>query len=341
MTTTLPEGVVTGVGAVDVLDPHVGAQITIDEVPDLPHVPELPLRGPWAEPVGRLAALLVDLPVELEIGRWRMASGVGRDLRRSRSLLAEDLDAVEEHWAGFEGPAKLQLLGPLSAAALVELRNGAAVVSDAGAVDELGSSLAEGLLEHVAQLSGRVPGAEWVVQVDEPLCADVARGRRPRPSGWGTFPALEPSVTSDLISRVVDAAHRIGCPVVVHCCDPEPDWDLLTGTSADALSVPLRHLDTAGGEGAARLERWWGSGRGLWSSVARPGEDSSASARLRQLRSVLGAPGEEFGRRLVLTPPCAWDRERLEATGGNARVAPVGARAYGEVRALAKRLDDG
>jgi hypothetical protein len=337
VTTALPGGVVTGLGALDGVDPQVAARITLDEAVDLPHVPELPLRGPWAEPAGRLAAVLVDLPVELAVGRWRMASGGGRDLSRARGLLARDLDAVEEQWAGFEGPAKLQLLGPLSAAAMVELRNGDAAVSDQGALRDLGASLAEGVVEHVGELSRRVPGADWIVQVDEPAAALVTAGRLSRPSGWGVFPALASAEASALLSHVVEVVRGTGAAIVVHCCDAHPDWELLTGSGADGLSVPLPPSGTDQGEWADRLEQWWGSGRGLWVSVAHAGDQDPSRSRLRQLKSVLGAEDEELRRRLVLTPSCGWDPERR--AGGTGGAVPVGARAYAEVRTLARELD--
>ncbi len=49
-------------------------------------------------------------PLELELERWRTASAPGRDVRRSRSLLAEDLDAFEEVLQGFTGPVKVQVV---------------------------------------------------------------------------------------------------------------------------------------------------------------------------------------------------------------------------------------
>ena len=68
----------------------------LGELPDLPHLPELPARGPGADMIGRTAALLIDLPVDLQPSGWRLADRPGRDLRRPRDLLARDLDALED-----------------------------------------------------------------------------------------------------------------------------------------------------------------------------------------------------------------------------------------------------
>ena len=336
---TVPGGVVTGLGAIDTVDPRLAARIAIQEAPDLPHVPELPLRGPWAQPLGRLGALLVDLPVELEAGRWRLASGGGRDLRRARAMVGEDLDAVEEQWNGYSGMAKLQVLGPLSAAATLELRGGEAVASDSGAVDDLTASLVEGVAEHVVELSRRVPGATWVAQIDEPVAADLVRGRVRRSSGWGVVDAMPAVDAAELLRRVVRCAHDEGAGVVVHSCDAAPDWGLLTGSGADVLSVPLPRLDDDLLGWAGPVDSWWNDGRGLWAAVERPEDVSGSVAAARLLASVMGADADQLARRLVLTPRCGWAPGRRP--GAPEVAAPVGAQAYADVRALLRQLAQG
>ena len=72
------------------------ARIIAGELPDFPHLAELPGRGPGADLTGRTAALLVDIPVEVTPRGWRIAEHPGRDLRRARTMLSSDLDAMEE-----------------------------------------------------------------------------------------------------------------------------------------------------------------------------------------------------------------------------------------------------
>src|SRR5689334_9634345 len=56
-----PPGATTGIGSMPGVDPAETAGIVVGELPDLPHLPELPNRGLGADLLGRSAALLVDL----------------------------------------------------------------------------------------------------------------------------------------------------------------------------------------------------------------------------------------------------------------------------------------
>ncbi|HEX5017878.1 MAG TPA: methionine synthase [Actinomycetes bacterium] len=321
----LPRGVVTGLGPVVGTQSDEAARLVIGELSELPHIPELPARGPWAESVGRSAALLVDLPLELDVDRWRAAPGVGRDLARARSMLAQDLDAVEEHWAGYAGSAKLQVCGPLTLMASIELRSGDAFVADPVARDDLAASLVEGVISHIAELRRRVPEATWCVQLDEPRAQTVTRGEVARPSGWGTVPAVEIQDATTLLRRAVDAVHGVECGVVVNTCVLDPEWRVITGSDADGIIVDVGRTDRSAG-GAARqleeqLERWWAGGAGLWCAVD-PG-DGNGVGKLRELSSLVGAAPDAFADRVVLTPRCG---------------AAVSAAAYAELRALNERF---
>ncbi len=96
-------------------DPAEAIRIVVDELPDFPFLPELPSPGPGADLVGRTAALLVDMPVETATGGWRIAERPGRVMRTARSMLSNDLDTMEEQLAGYEGPLKISLAGPVDA----------------------------------------------------------------------------------------------------------------------------------------------------------------------------------------------------------------------------------
>src|ERR1700722_13847054 len=90
-------GTATGVGSMPGENPLEAARVVAGELPDFPYLAELPGRGPGADITGRAAGLLVDIPVELAGPRgWRIAERPGIDLRRARSLLSTDLDAMEE-----------------------------------------------------------------------------------------------------------------------------------------------------------------------------------------------------------------------------------------------------
>ena len=187
-------GVATGVGSLPGTDPAEATRTVFGELPDLPHVPELPARGAGADMIGRGAAFLVDLPVDLQPSGWRLVDRPGRDLRRSLDFLARDLDTLEDLAQDYAGPLKLQVAGPWTLAATVELHYGDKAVSDPGATRDLTQSLAEGVRRHVADMAGRLPGAQIVLQLDEPALPAVLVGDVPTASGFGTLRAVEEQV---------------------------------------------------------------------------------------------------------------------------------------------------
>src|SRR6266545_2176675 len=115
-------GAATGIGSLPGTDFAEAVKIVFGEVPDFPHLPELPARGPGADMIGRGAGLLVDLPVEIYAGRWRVTARPGRDARVTRDLLERDLDAVTEHAAEYTGPLKVASAGPWTLASSVQLQ---------------------------------------------------------------------------------------------------------------------------------------------------------------------------------------------------------------------------
>ena len=92
-------------------NPMEAAKTIAGELPDLPHLAELPGRGPGADITGRTAALLIDIPVDVTPRGWRIAERPGRDIRRAKSMLSSDLDAMEEVLDGYQGPLKIVLSG--------------------------------------------------------------------------------------------------------------------------------------------------------------------------------------------------------------------------------------
>ena len=164
----LPTGVGTGVGSMPGTDARAAAAVVNGEL-DLAHLVELPARGIGADLIGRMAAILVGLPMDTATWGYRLAQRHSRLARRAADLLAEDLDVVEELWetAGFIGTGrtfKVQVAGPFTTSASVELTNGQRVLKDHGAVRDIVESTAEGVREHVAEVERRL-GARVVVQI--------------------------------------------------------------------------------------------------------------------------------------------------------------------------------
>ena len=147
--------IATGVGSLPGDDEHAYAEavrIVLGELPDLPHLPELPGRGAIATMTGRALAVMSDLGADLQPAGWRLTDAPGVDHRRARSLLAQDLDTLEEQAQESERVRfKIQVAGPWTLAATVEKPRGDKVLSDFGARRELAQALAEGLRTHVAR----------------------------------------------------------------------------------------------------------------------------------------------------------------------------------------------
>ena len=212
---------------------------------DVPYVPELPGRGATASMTGRALALLEGLTVDLQPAGWRLVGdgAPGVDHRRTRSLLAQDLDAVEEQAQGWEGPFKTQVAGPWTLAATVEKPRGDRVLSDHGARRDLAESLAEGVRAHVRDLRRRVPGAtSLVVQVDEPALGVVLAAQVPTASGFGRHRAVHPPEASALLATVLSAIAEEGAEPWVHSCAPGVPWDLVRGAGATGLVLDLSML---------------------------------------------------------------------------------------------------
>jgi Cobalamin-independent synthase, Catalytic domain len=216
-------------------DPMEAARTVAGELPDLPYLAELPDRGPGADIIGRTAALLVDIPVELAGPRgWRIPDRPGRDLRRARSLLSSDLDAMEEVLDGYAGLVKIQLAGPWTLAAAIEQPHSLKVaLADPGLVADIASSLAEGAAAHVAEVAKRIPKATLLVQLDEPALPSVLRGAVPTPSGLSRVRVVEEEDARERLREVLAATRKY---TVVHCCGRDVPFGIIVSAGADAVS---------------------------------------------------------------------------------------------------------
>lgn len=294
-----PAGAATGVGSLPGEDPVQACRLVFGELPDLPHIPELPNRGAGADMIGRTAALLVDLYVDLQPSGWRLVPRAGMDLRRARSFLARDLDALEEIADGYTGLLKLQVTGPWTMAASVELNRGDKALADPGAVRDLRESLTEGLRQHVTEVGRRVPGAELLVQLDEPSLPAVVAGRVKTASGFDVLPAVETREAQDALAAVIDA---LDTPVVGHCCAADAPIELFRGAVAVSLDAAALPADDALGEAVE-------AGTVLILGVV-PGTDTDLSTVdstanvARKLWSRLGFKPESLAQQVVLSPAC-------------------------------------
>jgi methionine synthase II (cobalamin-independent) len=233
-------GSATGVGSLPGTDIVEAVRTILGELPDLPYLPELPSRGPGADMIGRAAGLLVDMPVELYAGRWRIAGRPGIDLRRTHDLWARDLDALTDQASEYAGPIKLAVAGPWTLAASVDLPIGGRLLRDPGAVRDLVASLAEAVATLVRDVSARLPSARVLVQLDEPSLPLALAGRVATESGLGMLRVVEESTARDALTAVIAAA---GVPVVVHCCAADVPIGLFRDAGAVAVGLDLDQID--------------------------------------------------------------------------------------------------
>jgi len=294
-------GPATGVGSLPGADPAEAVRTVLGELPGLPHLPELPARGAGADLIGRSAALLVDLAVDLTPAGWRLVPRPGIDLRRAREFLARDLDALHDAADGWTGPLKVQAAGPFTLAAGLERLRGERAIVDAGARRDLAQSLAEGVSEHVAAVRGRIPGAEVVVQLDEPTLPAVLQGALPTASGFGKLPPLEAPDVQVELAAVLTA---VPGPVVVHCCAARLPWDLLRGAGAAGISFDLGLVQDLDAVGTAV-----DAGTHLLVGVV-PGTDAdlpaakATASRVGAWWNELGFAADQLPGAVTLTPTC-------------------------------------
>ena len=328
-----PPGSATGLGALPDTDPVEATRVVLGELPELPHLPELPERGAGSDPVGRTAALLVDLHVDVLAGRWRLVDRPASEERRARDLLARDLDALEEVAEPHRGPLKLQVVGPWTLAGSLELPRGEKALSDLGATRDLAASLAEGVALHVNEVGRRLPGvSRLVVQVDEPLLPAVLTGRLPTASGWGRLPAVEEQVAETALAQVLAAA---GEDAGVRCGGAAPPLGLLRRAGSRFVGLDGSALETVAHDqlGEAVEE---GMGLLLGLVPAPPSRDEARSLALpaRRYWQVLGLPPDRLAQAVVVTPASG-----LADLGGEEVLAVL--RRCREVASVLQEPDDG
>jgi methionine synthase II (cobalamin-independent) len=296
--------IATGLGSWPGTDVAEALRVVAGELPDLPHLPELPGRGPGADLIGRAAARLVDLPVDLQPSGWRLVDHAGRDQARAAAFWREDLDRMAHTFDGWQGPLKVQQAGPFTLAAALWLPRGDRAVSDPGARRDLIASSAAAVDELVRDVIRLVPGAEVVLQLDEPSLPAVLGGRLRSASGFGVLRAIEPAEARDGLTAVLDSAKAAGATTAVHCCGDGVPLGLLHQAGADALSLDIGLL---GHESWDALAEAVESGTRLWAGVLPTSGELPTAADVsadlaRRWRDVGLSP--ELLRNVVVTPTC-------------------------------------
>ncbi|WP_285726252.1 hypothetical protein [Psychromicrobium xiongbiense] len=224
-----PGGGESGGGATGEVLEAIRIQLGELGAPHLPSLPLLPGRGPVADPIGRTAAMLVEMPVDLQSYGWRLTSREGSDGRRARNFLRSDVNALADVVGARESTVPdlaLHLVGPLTLAAGVHLPLGERALADPGARRDLAQSQRDGFPEQLRAVREATPGTRLTVVVDEPEAARALAGMIPTVSGYRSLRSV-PRSEAQLLWREMRTAL------------------LNAGASEVCLAVPLEVLAQA------------------------------------------------------------------------------------------------
>lgn len=305
-TQLLHGGVGTGVGSMPGTDPREAAAVINGEL-DLAHLAELPARGQGADMVGRMTAVLVDLPMDAGTWGYRLAGRGSSVARRARDFLNADLDAVEELWdtAGFIGterPFKLQVCGPFTLSASVELPAGHKVLRDRGAWQDVIASTAEGVAQLVGEVRRRL-GAAVIVQIDEPMVGAVLDGAVRPLTRFDTIPAIPLPEVADALGGLVET---VDSPVIVHSC-ARPRWDLVDRLRGVAWSLDVTDPTSDDLDGIGSLVDRGGillAGVIPSSSGDRRVRAETVATGLAALTDRIGLDRKVLSQNVIVTPTC-------------------------------------
>ena len=313
----------TGIGSWPGTSAREAAEIVVGELHRLPHLVELPARGLGADLIGRAGALLVDITIDTVPRGYRVAAGRSAVTRRAVSLLAEDIDALEEAWEkaglrGTERTVKVQAPGPITLAAQLELGGGHRAITDPGAVRDLARSLAEGVAAHRADVARRLE-CPVVVQFDEPSLPAALAGRLTGVTSLSPVHPVDESVAAALIDECVAV---VGGEVALHSCAGALPWSMLQRSALRAVSFDLSTLTAGDLEGVGEFVE---SGRTLMLGVvpatvpdSRPSPEEVAGSVV-DFTDRLGFARAVLPDRIGVTPACGmagatprWARTAIE-----------------------------
>ena len=144
------------------------ADIVAGETGDLRQLPILPARG--VDVVGLTTGILPGINVDAGSRSWVLSARPQLRTRRMWDRVEADLDQCEQAWGTRIDAVKIQVAGPWTLSASIELSNGHRALTDAGALRDLTESLIAGIRDYSADVRARFD-TEVYVQLDEPLCS--------------------------------------------------------------------------------------------------------------------------------------------------------------------------
>lgn len=179
------------------------ADIVAGETGDLRQLPILPARG--VDVVGLTTGILPGMNVDAGPRSWVLSTRPQLRTRRIWDRVEADLDQCEQAWGTRIDAVKIQLAGPWTLSASIELSNGHRALTDTGALRDLTESLIAGIQEYGADVRARFD-TEVYVQLDEPLLAQVRDGSLPGTSQFDEIPPINDVDLGERLAGVIERA---------------------------------------------------------------------------------------------------------------------------------------
>lgn len=261
--------------------------VIVSETGGLPHLPQLPERGLGSDPVGRTASLLEAVHVERGPRSWRMSPRPQLLTRRTADRLERDLDECQEAWDVTLPAVKIQLTGPWTLAASIELSDGHRVLTDRGALRDLTEALIAGANRHITDVSRRFGSSEILVQLDEPLLTDVVAGKLTGTSRLDEIAPVHPRDVGERLAHVI--GHLDAAEVALNLTGQTPEWEVVAASGVATVQLSLdritgtRQLDALGGAVSGGLRIGFGvtaSGEEIDEAQEKPRDRALGIARV-------------------------------------------------------------
>ena len=325
----MPEGLATGIGSLPYVDPQEALSLILAEMPDIPHWPQLPLRGDSEHFVHQFLQPLLDCGLLIAEGRHWVFDPFADDFAASQAefytvcLTAETDDAQcrSACLPAFEAASGLyaflactrsgelqrvkyvkgQLAGPLSVALELKDRQGRPAYYHGDLRDAIVRTLALNARCQAKVLSGM--GCTPIIFVDDPAV-----------SGYGSrlHLALDRKMIVEDMNFIIEAIQSENALVGIHCCTAV-DWSLLLETRLQILSLDAYRFGTSLIPYAASLRRFIDRGGVIaWGIV--PTLDDPFGESVQSLQKRLGGLLKELFptrqareraiRQSMLTPAC-------------------------------------
>ncbi|MGO3077645.1 methionine synthase [Corynebacterium casei] len=225
-----------GLGPVPGTDIALAADIIAGETGNSLHLPQLPARGLGSDVIGRTAGLLEAVSVDRGPRGWRLSDRPQLASRAMWDRMDRDLDILQELWGDDVDSLKVQIVGPWSLAAALELSNGHRAITDSGALRDLTGALHAGLAEHIRDLKNRFH-CDIAVQIDEPSYTDVLAGLR----GTTSFDPVRP-VPSEVAADGLEQFHA----QLLNFTGQQPNWEAARVAETIIIDVNLLTTDQDG-----------------------------------------------------------------------------------------------